>query len=182
MEHVALPSPRIYALLFAHFVHVRNQWFWLNGWKLYAWKSLCRTLETNTLSYLAASRSMLCYFSSQGHRLSEVSDIVSLRLRAAVFVNLVAMRRALSCPTNSFLSLTLANLSVLQRANYLFHSAHNSYSADVFFFVRLFQVCWIFCLLDLLGVIAISMLGVLRPCAGGIGSRASFVEDTPKVS
>lgn len=56
---------------------------------------------------------------------------VPLRLRAAVFVNLVAMRRALSCSTNSFLSLTPANLSTLQRANYLFHAAHNSYSVDV---------------------------------------------------
>ena len=47
------------------------------------------------------------------------------RLRAAVFINLVGMRRALNSPLNGHLDLTPANLAALQRANYLFHSAHN---------------------------------------------------------
>ena len=47
------------------------------------------------------------------------------RLRAAIFVNLVAMRKALSCPSNGVTALTDSNLTILQRANYLFHAAHN---------------------------------------------------------
>jgi hypothetical protein len=48
-----------------------------------------------------------------------------LRLRAAVFVNLVAMRAAMSDSSNTGVKLTDSNLQMLQRANYLFHSAHN---------------------------------------------------------
>ena len=55
------------------------------------------------------------------------------RLRAAVFVNLVGMRRALSSPQNGYLDLTPANLAALQRANYLFHCAHN-WSLSKWFF------------------------------------------------
>ena len=47
------------------------------------------------------------------------------RLRAAVFVNLVGMRKSMSCPTNGPISLTPENLSKLQRCNFLFHAAHN---------------------------------------------------------
>ncbi|CAL1127365.1 unnamed protein product [Cladocopium goreaui] len=46
-------------------------------------------------------------------------------LRAAVFVNLVAMRAAMSDSSNTGVKLTDSNLQMLQRANYLFHSAHN---------------------------------------------------------
>lgn len=48
-----------------------------------------------------------------------------LRMRAAIFINLVAMRRALSAANNEFLSLAPSNLEAFQKANYLFHSAHN---------------------------------------------------------
>ncbi|CAL1132352.1 unnamed protein product [Cladocopium goreaui] len=47
------------------------------------------------------------------------------QLRAAVFVNLVAMRAAMSDSSNTGVKLTDSNLQMLQRANYLFHSAHN---------------------------------------------------------
>lgn len=48
-----------------------------------------------------------------------------VRMRAAVFVNLVMMRRAMSSRENGHLSLSPRNLDVLRKANYLFHSAHN---------------------------------------------------------
>ena len=53
---------------------------------------------------------------------------VTVRLRAAVFVNLVAMRSCMSTSRNSGTGCILSgeNLSVLVRANYLFHSAFNS--------------------------------------------------------
>lgn len=49
-----------------------------------------------------------------------------LRLRAAVFVNLVAMRSCVSRSRNVSCILTPQNLSILQRANFLLHSALNS--------------------------------------------------------
>ena len=50
-----------------------------------------------------------------------------LRLRAAVFVNLVAMRGFMSDADNGHITLSPNNLLGLQRANYLFHAALNSY-------------------------------------------------------
>lgn len=49
-----------------------------------------------------------------------------LRLRASVFINLVAMRSFMSDSRNSKIRLTEENLEGLQRACYLFHSAHTS--------------------------------------------------------
>ena len=48
-----------------------------------------------------------------------------LRMRASLFVNLVAMRSALSSRTNPPVHLTDANLRLLQKSVYLFHSAHS---------------------------------------------------------
>lgn len=50
-----------------------------------------------------------------------------LRLRAAVFVNVVAMRGFMSDTGNGHITLSPNNLLGLQRANYLFHAALNSY-------------------------------------------------------
>ena len=50
-----------------------------------------------------------------------------LRLRAAVFVNLVAMRGFMSDADNGHITLSPNNLLGLQRANYLFHTALNNY-------------------------------------------------------
>ena len=50
-----------------------------------------------------------------------------LRLRAAVFVNLVAMREAISNKINNGPVLRDENLQVLQRATFLWHSAHNCF-------------------------------------------------------
>ena len=49
----------------------------------------------------------------------------SLRLRAAVFVNLVAMRDAMSLSNNPTTLLTKPNLEQLRKACFLFHAAYN---------------------------------------------------------
>jgi hypothetical protein len=49
-----------------------------------------------------------------------------LRLRAAVFVNVVAMRGFMSDADNGHITLSPNNLLGLQRANYLFHAALNA--------------------------------------------------------
>ncbi len=51
-----------------------------------------------------------------------------LRLRAAVFVNLVAMRSAMARSRNGFVTLKEQHVSLLQRSNYLLRSALNSFS------------------------------------------------------
>ena len=51
-----------------------------------------------------------------------------LRLRAALLVNLVAMRHVVSRHRNHSCVMSPENLSTLQRANFLMHSALNSYS------------------------------------------------------
>ena len=48
-----------------------------------------------------------------------------LRLRAAVFVNLVTMRKVMDHGGNGHVQLAPCNLEILQKSNYLFHSAHN---------------------------------------------------------
>ena len=50
-------------------------------------------------------------------------------MRAAVFVNLVAMHKAMDAHDNGHLKMSRHNLEILQKANYLFHSAHNCFSA-----------------------------------------------------
>ena len=64
-----------------------------------------------------------------------VSDVIvcfpSSRMRAAVFINLVNMRRAVSSPDNPCVGLTPHNLDQFQKANYLFHSAHNCILVEV---------------------------------------------------
>lgn len=47
------------------------------------------------------------------------------RMRAALFVNLVEMRNAVSKKSNPGICLTESNIARLQRATYLFHSAHS---------------------------------------------------------
>ena len=49
------------------------------------------------------------------------------RIRASLFVNLVAMREFMSSKSNGVVSMSAANLHGLRRANYLFHAALNSY-------------------------------------------------------
>ena len=54
------------------------------------------------------------------------------RLRAAVFVNLVAMRECMTKRVNEQRALLdPGNLDILRRACFLFHAAHNSYSIDL---------------------------------------------------
>ncbi len=53
-------------------------------------------------------------------------NAVKPRLRAAVFVNLVAMRSAMSRHRNGLVSLTDENQTLLKRANYILHCALNS--------------------------------------------------------
>ena len=50
-----------------------------------------------------------------------------LRLRAAVFVNFVAMRQFMSNSDNGVCTLSAKNLRGLQQANYLYHAAINSF-------------------------------------------------------
>ena len=53
------------------------------------------------------------------------------RLRAAVFVNLVAMRKCMATRNNEVKQLmSTEDLKVLERANFLYHCAHNSILAD----------------------------------------------------
>ena len=66
-----------------------------------------------------------------------------LRLRAALFINLVDMRDALSVHRgNTFCTLSPENLSKLQRANDLFHSALNGamLAISAFWYIRS-QLC-----------------------------------------
>ena len=56
--------------------------------------------------------------------------LLTTRLRAALFVNLVAMRRAMKHPSNGHVTMAAENLATLQRANWLFHAAHNSATAQ----------------------------------------------------
>ena len=59
-----------------------------------------------------------------------------MRLRAAVFVNLVDMRDAMSMHRgNRFCTLSPQNLAKLQQANYLFHSAVNGSYAQCWAYV-----------------------------------------------
>ena len=44
---------------------------------------------------------------------------------------MVAMRRAMSAPNNDHVKLHPANLVALQKANYLFHCAHNCFLVPV---------------------------------------------------
>ena len=53
-------------------------------------------------------------------------SLLILRLRASIFVNLVAMRSAVGKGRNDWCVLKPQNLSLLQRANFLLHSALNS--------------------------------------------------------
>ena len=46
-------------------------------------------------------------------------------MRAAVFVNLVTMRKVMDHGGNGHVQLAPCNLEILQKSNYLFHSAHN---------------------------------------------------------
>ena len=56
------------------------------------------------------------------------SWLIHTRLRAAVFINLVRMRNAISLKNdNSHCTLTSENLRKLQQANYLYHSALNGF-------------------------------------------------------
>lgn len=65
----------------------------------------------------------------------------SSRMRAAVFINLVNMRRAMSSPDNPCVGLTPHNLEQFQKANYLFHSAHNCTLFE-FCLVSLVMLCF----------------------------------------
>mmetsp|Transcript_69496 Transcript_69496/g.153337 ORF Transcript_69496/g.153337 Transcript_69496/m.153337 type:complete len:153 (+) Transcript_69496:140-598(+) len=47
------------------------------------------------------------------------------QMRAAVFVNLVTMRKVMDHGGNGHVQLAPCNLEILQKSNYLFHSAHN---------------------------------------------------------
>lgn len=91
---------------------------------------LAKWLETICLDVASRDptdehKAFLDYFTSALQKKQLVNVFLFLRLRAAVFINLVGMRRALNSPLNGYLDLTPANLAALQRANYLFHSAHN---------------------------------------------------------
>lgn len=69
------------------------------------------------------------------------------RLRAAIFVNLVAMRDAISKRNNDGPVLRGQNLKALQTASYLWHSAHNSFMfADLFAFFLWNKSLWFLCL------------------------------------
>ena len=56
------------------------------------------------------------------------------RIRASLFVNLVAMREFMSSKSNGVVTMSAANLHGLRRANYLFHAALNSYLT--------YKACW----------------------------------------
>jgi len=57
-----------------------------------------------------------------------------VRLRAALFVNLVEMRHAISKRANPPVHLSDANLLKYQQATYLFHSAHSCSSVLIIWF------------------------------------------------
>jgi hypothetical protein len=86
-----------------------------------------------------------------------------LRLRAAVFVNVVAMRGFMSDADNGHITLSPNNLLGLQRANYLFHAALNSYmDAIKTLAVHLCDWCWGFAITisleDAAGAFFVSLL------------------------
>ena len=99
------------------------------------------------------------------------------RLRAAVFVNLTAMREYMSGPANS-IALTPENLAGLQKANFLYHSALNSHMAKTMLVYRCsshdfheicslmckpVQICWSFQGLALEAINAGKLLWKVRP-------------------
>ena len=99
---------------------------------------LARFLKGVTLSVSAANPTdehaaqLVCKFAWY-QTLSTVCNILMfnlfkhhiLRMRAAVFVNLVEIRNAVSKKSNPDVRLTESNITKLQRATYLFHSAHS---------------------------------------------------------
>ena len=112
----------------------RKQWYLRSGLKASQWRLQGKIHRMNMPSCLV--------FCSNQKQTPLICDILHecvgflflinpskntlLRLRAAVFVNLVGMRRAMSSSKgNGLVSLSPHNLTCLQRANYLFHSAHN---------------------------------------------------------
>lgn len=112
----------------------RKQWYLRSGLKASQWRLQGKIHRMNMPSCLV--------FCSNQKQTPLICDILHecvgflflinpskntlLRLRAAVFVNLVRMRRAMSSSKgNGLVSLSPHNLTCLQRANYLFHSAHN---------------------------------------------------------
>ena len=98
------------------------------------------------------------------------------RLRAAVFVNLVAMRDAISNKINDFPVLREENLRILQTASYLWHSAHN---CPVFAMLLFQRVC------SLHPLRQNDTLFEPRSCFGGHITRTFGMENstqTPQVS
>lgn len=71
--------------------------------------------------------------------LNGACDADWVRLRAALFVNLVAMRSCMNRSRNNLVTLTEENRVLLQRANYLFHCAHNSFFDQSFGFSGMFD-------------------------------------------
>ena len=100
-----------------------------------------------------------------------------LRLRAAVFVNLVAMRAAMSDSSNTGVKLTDSNLQMLQRANYLFHSAHNWCLAALLLMCQFSLQRW--SVISLLKTNLIILY--LRACDWSFGKRKSTLAHTSKV-
>ena len=98
------------------------------------------------------------------------------RLRAAVFVNLVAMRAAMSDSSNTGVKLTDSNLQMLQRANYLFHSAHNWCLA------ALLLMCQFSLQRSVISLLKKNLIILyLRACDWSFGKRKSTLAHTSKV-
>lgn len=110
--------------------YLRKQLCSRNGWRV--WLLL--------LHMLALMISMLCFFSSNQclcvhvcmYRCSLDPFYIEnsgdqLRIRASVFINLVAMRSCISRSRNTSCILEPSNVSVLNRSNFLVHCALNCY-------------------------------------------------------
>lgn len=118
---------------------------WLKACMLFTTKEavvLARWLKGICLSVAAAQPTnehaqQLVHSSGIAGRSKFVSSCFQCwpRLRASIFVNLVAMRDAISKRNNDGPVLRSENLKALQTASYLWHSAHNCFMlADQCFF------------------------------------------------
>ena len=111
---------------------------WQNGWRMWPWlwRNINRMMNMHSCFAILISDTLCTKHEFTQpmwlekmfgqHIQLEWSSLCKCRLRAAVFVNLVAMRRAMTCPTNRHAQLQAANLECLQKSCYLFHAAHNS--------------------------------------------------------
>lgn len=106
---------------------LRKQLSWQNGWKVFAflWLKVGLTMSMTSFSRCIVIRWHLCTKGLFCDRNYHSCEFKFLRLRAAVFVNLVAMRDAISNSRNDGPVMCPQNIQTLQNASFLWHSARN---------------------------------------------------------